>query len=153
GNNFDWFRQDTKPGLLNLNLIIDEEVFLGLVGMDSSDSYQQAVLNGGQTDFQLNLAPLAPLAVPQIGTSLDVNGNPLTGYFMPPTGAFTATPPNAARAWPRGTGTSAMKACFADFLRLRNGGGATNRLYGLAAGAPTDRPFHSLSYPDINYTV
>ena len=31
GNNFDWYRQDVKPGLLNLNLIIDEEVFLGLM--------------------------------------------------------------------------------------------------------------------------
>ncbi len=31
GDNFDWFRQDTKPGLLNLNLIIDEEVFFGLM--------------------------------------------------------------------------------------------------------------------------
>ena len=32
GVNYDWFRQDLKPGLLNLNLIIDEEVFLGLMG-------------------------------------------------------------------------------------------------------------------------
>src|SRR5207249_8616120 len=31
GQNFDWYRQDRKPGLLNLNLIIDEEVFFGLV--------------------------------------------------------------------------------------------------------------------------
>ena len=31
GDNFDWFRQDVKPGLLNLNLIIDEEVFFGLM--------------------------------------------------------------------------------------------------------------------------
>ena len=30
GNNFDWLRQDLKPGLLNINLIIDEEVFFGL---------------------------------------------------------------------------------------------------------------------------
>jgi hypothetical protein len=32
GTNFDWARQDMKPGLLNLNLIIDEEVFLSLLG-------------------------------------------------------------------------------------------------------------------------
>jgi hypothetical protein len=32
GANFDWARQDMKPGLLNLNLIIDEEVYLSLVG-------------------------------------------------------------------------------------------------------------------------
>jgi hypothetical protein len=31
GENFDWFRQDRRPGLLNLNLIIDEEVFFGLI--------------------------------------------------------------------------------------------------------------------------
>jgi hypothetical protein len=32
GTNFDWARQDLKPGLLNLNLIIDEEVYLSLLG-------------------------------------------------------------------------------------------------------------------------
>jgi hypothetical protein len=32
GTNFDWARQDFKPGLLNLNLIIDEEVYLSLLG-------------------------------------------------------------------------------------------------------------------------
>ena len=31
GTNFDWARADIKPGLLNLNLIIDEEVFFGLI--------------------------------------------------------------------------------------------------------------------------
>ena len=30
GTDFDWARQDTKPGLLNLNLIIDEEVFFSI---------------------------------------------------------------------------------------------------------------------------
>ena len=32
GTNFDWARQDFKPGLLNLNLIIDEEVYFSLLG-------------------------------------------------------------------------------------------------------------------------
>ncbi len=32
GTNFDWLRQDTKPGQLNLNLIIDEEVFCSVLG-------------------------------------------------------------------------------------------------------------------------
>ena len=27
GANFDWARQDSKPGLMNLNLVIDEEAF------------------------------------------------------------------------------------------------------------------------------
>ena len=35
GTNFDWARQDTKPGLLNLNLIIDEEVFFSVLGSQS----------------------------------------------------------------------------------------------------------------------
>ena len=35
GTNFDWMRQDTKPGLLNLNLIIDEEVFFSVLGKQS----------------------------------------------------------------------------------------------------------------------
>ena len=32
GSNFDWFRQDIKPGQLNLNLIMDEEVFFSVAG-------------------------------------------------------------------------------------------------------------------------
>ena len=32
GTNFDWARQDTKPGLMNLNLIIDEEAFFAVFG-------------------------------------------------------------------------------------------------------------------------
>jgi hypothetical protein len=158
GNNFDWFRQDLKPGLLNLNLIIDEEVFLGLMGMDSSDSYQLAVLGTGtgagfvpgQSDMQLNLAAVAPQFVPRIVTSLDANFNPFTSYLMPNQGAFVVTNSNFSST--PGGGTSAMKACFADFLRLRNGAGASNALFGLVGGTVIDRPFHSLSYPDINFT-
>ena len=32
GSNFDWLRQDIKPGQLNLNLIMDEEVFFSIAG-------------------------------------------------------------------------------------------------------------------------
>ena len=39
GNNFDWMRQDFKAGLLNLNLIIDEEVYMSLLGKQAI--YQQ----------------------------------------------------------------------------------------------------------------
>ncbi len=31
GENYDWARADRRPGLINLNLIIDEEVFFGLL--------------------------------------------------------------------------------------------------------------------------
>ena len=68
-----------------------------------------------------------------------------------------------------------MKASFAQFLSLRHGG--SGFVFGYGSGAvgqnfavvtidpanpnapatryviPADRPFHSLSYPDINYTV
>ncbi len=32
GSNFDWYRNDIKPGQLNLNLIMDEEVFFSVAG-------------------------------------------------------------------------------------------------------------------------
>jgi hypothetical protein len=159
GNNFDWFRQDTKPGLLNINLIIDEEVFLGLMGMDTSDSYQQAVMNaanGAQTRLQLNMAPvLNNAATPAIVTQLNAAGYPNAAVQMPNLGAFSVTAAN-------GNGTSNLKGSFVDFLRLRSGGvnaydvagnSYANFLYGLVGGVPVDRPFHSLSYPDINYTA
>ncbi len=52
GTNFDWARQDLKPGLLNLNLIIDEEVYLGLLGNTSisQQNGQPSVPANPQTD-------------------------------------------------------------------------------------------------------
>ena len=41
GTNFDWLRQDTKPGLINLNLIIDEEVFFSVFGSQDTNFNQQ----------------------------------------------------------------------------------------------------------------
>ena len=67
-----------------------------------------------------------------------------------------------------------MKASFAQFLSLRHGGsgfvfgygsGAVGQNFAVATSPanpnapatpnliPADRPFHSLSYPDINYTI
>src|SRR5262249_32925410 len=40
GMNFDAARRDRRPGLLNLNLIIDEEVFLGLMGRQPLNALQ-----------------------------------------------------------------------------------------------------------------
>jgi hypothetical protein len=66
GANFDWYRQDIKPGQLNLNLIMDEEVFFSLAGKQSitqsngqtmdamgnpvnpSDQFSQQLLNFNQ---------------------------------------------------------------------------------------------------------
>ena len=49
--------------------------------------------------------------------------------------------------WGAGGAFNGMKAAFAQFLNLRHGG------TGLLFSAIPERPFHSLSYPDINYTV
>ena len=35
GSNFDWLRNDIKPGQLNPNLIMDEEVFFSIAGAQS----------------------------------------------------------------------------------------------------------------------
>ena len=172
GNNFDWFRQDRKPGLLNLNLIIDEEVFLGLMGMDSSDSYQQSVLTGlsgapTQTKLQLNMNPVVNnLTTPRLVTQLNAAGYP-SAWVQMPNQRYAASSSHrdhdTDRRSPYARGRrTASKGCFVDFLRLRSGGVGTydvngntyaNFLYGLVGNVPVDRPFHSLSYPDINCTV
>jgi hypothetical protein len=185
GVNFDWQRQDRKPGLLNLNLIIDEEVFFGLID-----------------DPRLNtqLATLSNLfaQIPQIVTQIDLNGYPaypanvLTpnqrGSYLisplTPAGVFPAQFNGRGYSYIDATGNEVhgLKAAFSDFLKLRAGGsgylfawgsGATgsgpalmlspggnpppvlppglqNLPYGPVA---QERPFRSLSYPDINFTV
>src|SRR5208337_259488 len=47
GTDFDWLRQDRKPGLINLNLIIDEEVFCSVFGLQDSN-FTQRLLNFAQ---------------------------------------------------------------------------------------------------------
>ena len=49
GNNFDWLRQDTRPGQLNLNLIMDEEVFFSLVGRQTITQTNGQLLASGTT--------------------------------------------------------------------------------------------------------
>ena len=46
-----------------------------------------------------------------------------------------------------------MKAAFAQFLNLRHGANLSSAGTPLLFSALPERPFHSLSYPDINYTV
>jgi hypothetical protein len=130
GDNSDWLRQDLRPGQLNLNLIIDEEVFFGLVD-----------------DPRLNLTAAA--TVPTVVTQVDSTGTPNASYPMANRG-FTVLSPLTG-------GSGVMKAAFADFLRLRHSGGLGNFLFfgkPLVAGDPAyERPFRSLSYPDINFTI
>ncbi len=161
GNNFDWFRQDVKPGLLNLNLIIDEEVFFGL--MDDQR-------------LNTNLARVTGV-VPTIVTQVDQFGYPsylgtapnqyFTGaYAMSDRGYTVINPMNGAEV------VTGMKAAFSDFLKIRAGGSgylfawgsgvtgsgpyspATVALPALLQNPPAaERPFRSFAYPDINYTI
>ena len=50
GTDFDWLRQDTKPGLINLNLIIDEEVFFSVFGQQDRELHA-ALLNFSQLPY------------------------------------------------------------------------------------------------------
>jgi large repetitive protein len=170
GINYDWARQDLKPGLLNINLIIDEEVFLGLMGESSYGNPFDPNSRGFMNQYQVGVAPIANTATPFIVTQIDDNGAPYTNpsvtsvgrYHMPNIGSydtFTYTDPINGPLTLTGNN---MKACFADFLNLRHGG--TNNLFAWGNGAvgsfsttgyPVDaeRPFHALSYPDIDYTI
>jgi large repetitive protein len=152
GTNFDWMRQDTKPGLLNLNLVIDEEVFFSILGRQT---YNNSVAGVDQfTQTLLNFTQLTPAneanLIPQIvntanamggvsGTySMLANGQSgvLTGDWLHPQGAGPAL----------GLVNNGMKAAFAQFLLMRHG---SVNLFNFTG----ERPFHSLSYPDIDFTV
>src|SRR5262249_55413400 len=133
GQNFDWMRRDVRPGLLNLNLIIDEEVFFGL--MD---------------DPRLNAAPTAPDQVPRIVTQVDASGSRTASYLMNNRG-FLARDPDTGRPH------NAMKAAFSDFLKLRHGGSGYLFAFGTGSVGQSpqspgqgpvarERPFRSLSY-------
>jgi hypothetical protein len=185
GINFDWLRQDTKPGLINPNLIIDEEVFFSVFG-------KQAVTPGGIVQQLMNFDQLPapswtggswgypgtasqlPLAVgsspvPIVVTSTLATGAPGSGYPMNNVGMVAPDPLSTVNPI-----NNQMKVAFAQFLTLRHGGsgyvfgygsGLPGQNFSVALGTanpnepvpptavPADRPFHSLSYPDIDYTV
>ena len=187
GTNFDWMRQDTKPGLINLNLIIDEEVFFSVFGKQDAFFNQQLmnfyqlptpVWQGSSWGYTGSATPL-PLAtgsppVPIVVTSTMANGAPGSAYPMNNVGVV-APDPSLTVPGPVYTYGNRMKASFAQFLSLRHGGsgfvfgygsGNTGQNYSIypplpaptaalpnPPWIPADRPFHSLSYPDIDYTV
>jgi len=228
GTNFDWLRQDTKPGQLNLNLIIDEEVFFSVLGKESitqtnaqqvntasglaqfpSDQFSQQLLNfdqipgiapgnyvpgtNGTLGFNFPLTGGSP-PIPLVVTSTVANGSPASAYPLAsfpfgnngtPINGLLALDPltnynynfnNATIVPPQPPYSNALKAAFVQFLSLRHGGsgylfgfgrggvgqnvsvnasatfpGANGAPFG--AGIPAERPFHSLSYPDIDYTI
>jgi large repetitive protein len=204
GNNFDWARQDTKPGLMNPNLIIDEEAFFAVFGRQNS-SFTQTFLNGIELPpwpslpYSLPLTthvsggnPIPPIPfnlspIPLVVSAVQVNGAPNFVYPYTPLNTnspsvgngYVAVDPilqayntftysgNTPPVVPPGVG-SRIKAAFAQFLWLRHGGsgylfghggGQTGQNSAVVNGVlntqpiPADRPFRSLSYPDINYTI
>lgn len=134
GQNLDWARRDVRPGMLNLNLIIDEAAFFGVLD-----------------DPRLNTALAPPAGNPLVATGIDALTGNTIGYAMDPTG-------NAGYYDPV-TGSYTMKAAFVDFLKLRHGlnpgfdvqGVGNPRIAMFGPGA--EAMFHSPSYPDVNYTI
>jgi hypothetical protein len=128
GQNLDWLRRDVRPGQINLNLVIDEEVFFGII--DDARLNRGAIVNPG--------------VPPSVVTLTQPDGTPAASYQMLNRGYYDT-----------GTGQNAMKQAFADFLKLRSGGwsptttATRNFMYGLLP----DHPYRALSFPDIQYTV
>src|SRR5208337_464614 len=73
GTNFDWLRQDTKPGLINLNLVIDEEVFFSVFGSQNT-SFNQQLLSFDQLPYLNNTSPGGSWVSP---TQLAVGSSPV----------------------------------------------------------------------------
>jgi hypothetical protein len=181
GANFDWLRQDTKPGLINLNLIIDEEVFFSVFGSQQHTSFNtpanplyEQLLSFDQLPNLLTFSggqwatlPAGTSPIPEVVTATLASGAPAYAYPMNNVGVLAPDRLSASALGNR------MKASFAQFLSLRHGG--SGFVFGYGSGAtgqntvvptgnpnapaapnnpiPADRPFHSLSYPDINYTI
>jgi hypothetical protein len=162
GSNYDWLRQDLKPGLLNLNLIIDEEVFLALMGENFYAAMNQVQIAAPQTPAivtQVDAITGAPIDTISGGRTYYnmANSGYLDNYFIPGN-----MPNTSIQIW-----GNLLKASFTDFLKLRHGG--SGFIFGFGRGATgqngrdnngnltqpiaAERPFHSLSYPDIDYTV
>ena len=186
GNNYDWYRADLKPGQLNLNLIIDDEVFAGLIDDPRLNDF-----------LSMYPTPSYGASLPHVVTQIDANGYPArdgTGKIVGRYAISTLQSINPSAPTPyvgrgytyrdanSGDYTGApynyqqfhgLKAAFSDFLKLRHGGsgylfahgggdvGMGDFAYGFPVNtltSPTqpiaaERPYRSLSYPDINYTI
>lgn len=131
GENGDWFRQTRVPGKLNLNLIVDEEVFMGLVD-DPRINLNQVSNTGADSP-------------PFIAVGRDfTSGNPIAPTTITNRGYVDAT------------GKNPMHQAFSDFLKIRHGGSGTMLAFGsepVGSLAAYERPYRSLSYPDINFTI
>ncbi|MDB5349438.1 MAG: hypothetical protein JWN86_685 [Planctomycetota bacterium] len=132
GQNADWARRDLRPGLLNLNLIFDEEIFFAL--MDDLRLNGAAVGAGGANYLGSptydSTLPAGVKGLPHVATAILPNGAPSYSYPMP------------NRGYNNGT-TAGMKAAFSDFLKLRDGGS------GVVFSPMSTSPFNQIwGYPD-----
>ena len=108
--------------------------------------------------------------VPLVVTATTAYGSPAAAYPMNNVGVLATDPASAVLG-------NRMKAAFAEFLSLRHGGsgyifgygsglpgqnmtvltgntnGPTTPAQAMVSPIPADRPFHALSYPDIDYTI
>jgi large repetitive protein len=148
GTDFDWERQDRRPGQLNLNLIVDEEVFFGVVGQQDANFNQQWLnfievpsIPAGTYSLPLNGKPPIPQfgpPLPMVVTAIDANGSPAYVYPVTNQGVTNTDPFLAALAQGNQSGPvrivdSRIKAAFAQFLWLRHGG--SGYLFGFGNGA------------------
>jgi hypothetical protein len=88
GTNFDWLRQDLKPGQLNLNLIIDEEVFFGIAGkqhitQNSAQQFDSASGNPRWPSDQFNQDMLNFDQIPGIAPGNYLPGTAQGGFPFP----------------------------------------------------------------------
>jgi hypothetical protein len=193
GNNFDWFRQDLRPGQININLIIDEEVFFGLIDEETRLNLTEVTYDESQSGANY---PNPYRDLPQVVTQVNAYGYPSYSGFSPVdqkpilTGAYPITDRGFYNAGavtgvslnvnPYGGNSplpsyARLKAAFIDFLKLRHGGSGFLFAFGggpVGSGpAPVanstinppatvyqtpvamERPYHSLSYPDIDFTL
>ena len=175
---------------MNLNLIIDEEVFFGVAGQQDVNFNQQwlnfiqiPAIPAGTYSLPLNgQAPIPQYGppVPLVVTAIDANGSPNYVYPIANQGV-TATDPILAAAQPGQSGRAEpdrgqpdqggvrpvpLAAAWRLGLSLRFRGRIRGTGYavvpidppipapaGYGQGIPVERPFRSLSFPDIDYTV
>ena len=142
GENGDWFRQARVPGKLNLNLIVDEEVFMGLI--------DDPRVNLKEVDVA---TPTDALPAVASGFYVDPTTGVNTPLFMPlPNRGYADDPSTRAPI----VSPTPMKRVFSDFLKLRHGGSGTLLAFGNGQTGTLmarERPYRSLSYPDINDTI
>ena len=163
GQNFDWYRQDRRPGQINLNLIIDEEVFFGLMDdprLNSStvSSAYPSLIQATAPNYvtpslipfvsgQANLVTGAVASTPVIVTQIDAYGTPTTNAQGNSAqhqdwGCY----PMLSRGYNAYNLTTTsqqtlMKSSFSDFLKLRHGGSGFMFAYGTGSpGTPTNIP-------------